>query len=314
MSVQAEEYGHVPVLRDEAVDLLGLQEGDNVVDCTLGLGGHSEVMLDKIGSKGGLIGIERDEDNLRVARERLKKFQNQTFLYHGNFADITQIIEKAGFGEIKAILFDLGMASTHVDEAERGFSFLKDGPLDLRFDRSGGKTAADLVNGLDEKELMRIFWRYGEEKRARRIVDEMVRERKKNKILRTRQLAELTERVCGRAKGKHPATRIFQALRIAINDELKVLEKGLWSAIDILQKGGRIAVISYHSLEDRLTKNIFKEAAKDCVCPSWVPKCQCDKRAEIKIITKKPVTPSAEEIERNSRSRSAKLRVAEKIL
>lgn len=286
-----EKYGHIPVLKEEVIDFLKLKVKDKVVDCTLGLGGHAEAILEKIGPSGKLIGIEQDEENLEIARERLKKYFDQTFLYHANFADLEQVVEKAD-----AILFDLGMASTHVDEPEKGFSFLRDGPLHLKFDRSSKKDAADLVNSLDEKELARIFFRFGEERRASRIAGEIIRERKKEKILRTKKLAEIVERAVGRRGRRHPATKVFQALRIAVNDELNVLQKGLWSAVDILKKGGRVVVISYHSLEDRIVKNIFREAA------------------ELKIITKKPIVPSREEIERNPRSRSAKMRVGEKII
>jgi 16S rRNA (cytosine1402-N4)-methyltransferase len=315
MSLKLEKYKHEPVLIKTVENYLNLQNGDIAIDCTLGLGGHSKLFLKKIGKNGLLIAFEQDENNLKIAKERLSKNKNKIIFIHKNFVHLKEEIEKRGLkGKIKLIFFDLGLASTHVDEAKRGFSFLKEGPLDMRFDKRNPITAEKILERYSEKHLEEIFKKYGEERYSKKFAKLI-----KNNlpIHTTKQLANLIEKNTpqGRRKykTKHPATRIFQALRIEVNNELEILESALKQSIDILKKQGRLIVISYHSLEDRIVKKIIKKAAKECICPPEIPICTCNHKPELKIITKKPITPTSEEIEKNPRSRSAKLRIAEKI-
>ncbi len=302
---------HIPVLLSEVVDLLNLRAGARVVDATLGLGGHSEAILKAIAPGGKLLAFEQDEANLNVARERLKPFGKNAVLVHANFEELAAQAQEHGFAPADAILFDLGLSSPHVDEAERGFSFKKEGPLDMRFDRRQHMTAADVVNGLPERELADVIYRYGEETRSRQIAKKITEARRKNRFTTTLQLAEL---IGGKGYHKiHPATRTFQALRIYVNRELEVLESALDQAIALLKPGGRIVVISYHSLEDRLVKEKFRHYSRSCICPPELPICQCKTRKTLYLITKKPIIPSGIEVEANPRSRSAKLRVAQRL-
>ncbi len=281
------------------------------MDCTVGTGGHSEYIL-KSTSKAGLICVDRDREAIRAARERLEGFSERTTFIKGNFKDIEEILKKSGVNKVNGILVDLGMSSMQLDDEDRGFSFMSDGPLDMRMDREAERTAADLVNNLPEDELADILKKYGEERYAVPIARKIVEVRESDPIERTGRLAEIVEDIVPR-RNKHPATRTFQALRIAVNEELEGLEEFIKKAFDKLFEKGRMVVLSYHSLEDRIVKQIFRFLSKDCICPPDMPVCGCSKEKRAEVITKDPVTPSEEEIDENPRSRSAKLRAAQKV-
>jgi 16S rRNA (cytosine1402-N4)-methyltransferase len=242
-----------------------------------------------------------------VARERLSGFGARVTLAHASFATLGRVARERGFCPADGVLLDLGLSSMEVDEAARGFSFLHEGPLDMRYDRAQERTAADLVNGLSEDELTNLIWRYGEERRARAIARLVVQRRP---LHTTTELAQVVAEVVPRRTGQHPATRTFQALRIAVNDELGALEVALSAAIDVLRPGGVLAVIAFHSLEDRLVKRAFRRESRDCICPPHQPVCTCGHRATLELVTRKPITPGADEVARNPRSRSARLRAA----
>jgi len=303
---------HKPVLLNEVIDLLKLHSGDKVVDCTLGHGGHALSMLERIGPTGRLIGIDLDKDALAVAKKRLVKYTKQINLVEGTYRDITQIVSET---KVNRILIDLGFSSAQIDDPERGFSWRFDSPLDMRFGHDGGKTAYDLVNSLGAEELSDIFRTYGEEPKAWPIAKEIVETRKFGPIKTTIELAEIVESVKHQKRGDkiHPATLVFQALRIAVNDEWGAIQEFLPQAVSLLEKGGRLAVITFHSGEDRLVKQYFQKEAKDCICPPELPVCRCGHKATITLITKKPVEPSEDEVKDNPRARSAKLRVVQKL-
>ncbi|MFH0820962.1 MAG: 16S rRNA (cytosine(1402)-N(4))-methyltransferase RsmH [Candidatus Peregrinibacteria bacterium] len=310
---------HNPVLLTETLDLLNLRtdapacrQAWHVIDCTLGLGGHSLEILKRIGPKGKLMVFEQDENNLNIARRNLKDYESQIIYIHDNFETLAENVKKHQFAPVHAILMDLGLSSPHVDDPERGFSFMKEGPLDMRFDPRQQLTAEHIVNHYSERELADIFFHYGEEKWARSIARKIVEAREKKPIRTTTELAELIKS-SARFSGKiNPATLTFQALRIAVNREIEVLEKTLDQAVQLLAPNGRIAVISYHSLEDRVVKNKFRFYTRECICPKELPLCQCNFQKSLYLITKKPIIPSGIEVSGNPRSRSAKLRVAEK--
>lgn len=294
-------YEHEPVMVDEVCDLLAVKGKRNVVDATLGMGGHSKAMLLRMAKNGKIIGFDADKEHLKVAKKNLKKFKDQVTFVHNNFVEMTGEINNTRVRSIDAILFDLGLASPHVDIPERGFSFMRDGELDMRFNRSEGKTAADIVNEYKEKRLAEIFFTYGEERNAKKLARELVKRRKWRKFKSTTQLADFIEKTVGRFGKIHPATRVFQALRIEVNSEMEVLPDALNQAVNLLKKGGRIGVISYHSLEDRIVKNFFRDLSRMDT-------------PVLRLVTKKPIMPSDEEIAANPRARSAKLRVAEKLI
>jgi len=307
------KQSHIPVLLKETIDLLNLQKGMNVVDCTLGLGGHSLEILKKIGSNGKLMAFDQDLKNLKLAKEKVKGQKPKTIFVNANFEYLKEKIKEHKFPAPDAILFDLGLSSPHVDMPERGFSFQKEGPLDMRYDQSQQLTAEIVVNSYKEKDLADIIYKYGGERRSRPIARKILEARKKKRITTTLELADvLASTVKGHQK-HHPATKTFQALRIYVNRELEVLENVLHQAIDIIAPKGRIAVISYHSLEDRITKNIFRYYTKNCICPKELPVCQCNFEKKLYLLTKRPIIPTGIEVEKNPRSRSAKLRVAEKL-
>jgi len=309
---------HTPVLLDETIALLNLREGMNVVDCTLGLGGHSAEILKRIGSTGKLMAFDEDLDNLEKAKQFINsKFQapnsKHVIFVHSNFENLKSEIEKNKFPAPDAILFDLGLSSPHVDNPERGFSFNKDGPLDMRYDRTQRLTAEKVVNTFSEEKLADIIYHFGEEKRARIIAKKIVHVRKVNPITSTLQLVRVIASTLKIKSKIHPATLTFQALRIFVNNELEVLENALKQAIEVTNPGARIAVISYHSLEDRIVKNTFRYYTQDCICPKELPVCQCNFKKKLYLLTKKPIIPSGIEVQKNLRARSAKLRVAERI-
>ncbi|HBB02764.1 MAG: 16S rRNA methyltransferase [Candidatus Peregrinibacteria bacterium GW2011_GWF2_38_29] len=304
---------HSPVLRKLVQKYLNLKKGDIAVDLTLGLGGHSSDILEKVGPKGHLIAFEQDAQNLKIAKENLKKYKNVTYI-HQNFEFLEQEFKKHKLPKVDGILMDLGLCSSHFDLENRGFSFRKDEPLDMRFSSDlTQKTAADLINKLEVQELTDIFRNYGEEKYAFRIASAIAIQRKLKPITTTKELADLIEEVRPHERHSHihPATQIFQALRIAVNDELEVLKNVLPQTVNILKKNGRLVVISYHSLEDRIVKHFLKLQEKECICPIEILICQCKHEPTLKILTKKPDRPSEDEINENPRSRSALLRAAE---
>jgi 16S rRNA (cytosine1402-N4)-methyltransferase len=306
---------HVPVLLDEVIQYLRIKKGGIYVDCTLGGGGHSREILKKIGPKGKLVAIDQDESALKIARQELKNYKNVIFI-HDNFRHLANILNSHKIPKCSGILFDLGVSSFQLDIKERGFSFNAVARLDMRMDTKVDMTAGYLVNNLPSEQLEKIIKEYGEERWARRIAKLIVEQRKISPINTTSDLVAVIARAmpaAARPKNIHLATRTFQALRIAVNDELEALKEGLKAAIGVLEKGGRLCVISFHSLEDRIIKDVFRELARGCTCPVDFPVCVCNKKSTLKIIAKKPILPQEEEIAANPRSRSAKLRVAEKL-
>lgn len=305
---------HIPVLLDAVLSAL-IPEGrapQRVIDGTLGAGGHSAALLDA--GAGAVLGLDVDAQAIAAASQRLAPYGDRVRIVHASYAEMTQIAREHGWADgVDAILLDLGASSMQFDTAGRGFSFRADAPLDMRFDPdSGAPTAADLVNTLDEAALADLIFDYGEERDSRRIARALVKARP---ITSTGALAEVIARASPRRPQDriHPATRTFQALRIAVNDELATIERALPAAIDLLRPGGRLAVISFHSLEDRLVKEAFKLAATDCICPPKVPVCVCGHRASVRLVTRKPIEADPAEAEANPRARSAKLRVVERL-
>ena len=301
---------HIPVLFQVVLDGLQVRPGGRYIDATVGGGGHAAGVLTSSSPDGCLLGLDRDPATVEIARARLSPFGRRATLIHGSFAHLGELARSHGFFSADGILFDLGLSSLQLADPVRGFAFRADGPLDMRFDpKACGATAADLVNELSAEELAALLYRYGEERQARRIVGAIVAARP---LHTTRELAAVVEGVVGRRRRIHPATRTFQALRIAVNDELAALEAALPQAVEVLAPGGRLAVISFHSLEDRLVKRFMRRESRDCICPPELPVCTCNHRATLGLITRKPVRPTADEIAANPRSRSARLRVAER--
>lgn len=301
---------HIPVLYDEVLERLAPAAHGRYIDGTVGAGGHAWGILEASSPDGQLLGLDADPKALEIARERLADPGDRVTLVHANFDTLGTVAPARGFEAVDGILLDLGVSSMQLADTTRGFSFQKKGPLDMRFDPRQSRTAADLVNNLTVEELADILWRYGEERHSRRIARAIVAERPVNT---TQELVSIIERVVPRRDKIHPATRTFQALRIATNDELGALERALPQAVDLLAPDGRLAVISFHSLEDRIVKHFFREAEQDCICPPELPVCVCDHEPTLSVLTKKPITPSADEIRCNPRSRSAKLRVAARL-
>ena len=304
---------HIPVLLEECIDGLNIRPDGLYVDGTLGLGGHAREIAKRLVS-GKLIAIDRDADAIREAEGRLSEYSGRVAFVHGNFGDISGILDANGAGEVDGMLFDLGVSSPQLDNGQRGFSYMQDAPLDMRMDRREGKTAFAIVNEWPEEELKRVFFEYGEERYAASIARAIVRKRASAEIKTTFDLngAILSAiPAAARREAQHPSKRCFQALRIAVNDELAAIASMLGAAPGRLRKGGRLCVIGYHSLEDRLTKNAFNEAARSCVCPPDFPVCVCGTVPTLRVITKRPII--AGEQERNPRARSGKLRIAEKL-
>ncbi|MDX1522505.1 MAG: 16S rRNA (cytosine(1402)-N(4))-methyltransferase RsmH [Anaerolineae bacterium] len=304
---------HETVLLQETIAALQPRPGGDYVDGTVGAGGHALALLEASAPDGRLIGLDQDETALGLARERLKQFGDRVLLFHSNFDQLAALAQTYNLPLADGIVLDLGVSSMQLDQAERGFPFQTDAPLDMRMNRAVGESAASLVNSLAQDDLANIIYRYGEERLSRRIARSIVAARP---ITRTKELADLIARVvpAGKKRQKiHPATRTFQALRIAVNDELGALERVLPQALTLLKPGGRFAVISFHSLEDRIVKHFFKQEATNCICPPDQLVCTCNHEATVKIVTRKPITATNNEIERNPRARSAKLRVVELI-
>ena len=303
---------HIPVLFQAVLDGLKARSGGRYIDATVGGGGHAAGILAASSPDGCLLGLDRDPAAVEVARVQLASYAGRVMLVPGSFSRLAEIAHTCHFVPADGVLFDLGLSSLQLADPARGFAFMADGPLDMRFDPTkGGPTAAALVNHLSLEELTALLYRYGEERHAGRIAEAIVAARP---LHTTRELAVTVERVVRRHRRIHPATCTFQALRIAVNDELAVLETALPQAVEILAPGGRLAVIGFHSLEDRLVKRFMRRESRDCICPPEIPVCTCGHRATLRLVTRKPIRPTADEIAANPRSRSARLRVAERIV
>ena len=307
---------HTPVMVREVLSSLRCRAGAIYVDGTVGGGGHAEAILLSTAPDGLLIGIDADADAVQESEKRLAPFGKRKILVKGNFAEMDVILAERNIGQVDGILLDLGVSSYQMDTAKRGFSFSLDAPLDMRMDRSRGRSAYDLIHTLSEEALERTIRNYGEERRARRIARSIANSRNHSPIRTTTELADLVVRAIPHEAGRqriHPATRTFQALRIAVNDELTSLRRAVVSGMKQLKPGGRFSVISFHSLEDRIVKDAFRAAEKGCICPPDLPVCACGLMPTLKVLTRKPETPGEAEIHENPRSRSAKLRTAERI-
>lgn len=309
------DFSHKSVLLEETIEGLNVRKGKIYLDGTLGGAGHSYEILKKLDGTGLLIGIDQDEEALKAAREKLSDFKNVEF-FNLNYIDFEKALDELGIDKIDGVLLDIGVSSYQFDNPERGFSYRFDAPLDMRMDKTLKISAKEIVNTYSEGEITQIIKDFGEEKWASRISKFIVEERKNKSINTTFDLVEIIKNAIpasARRNGPHPAKRTFQALRIEVNKELDVLKNSIDKFVNRLNPGGRIAIITFHSLEDRIVKNSFKYLEKDCICPPTSPICTCDKKREIKIITRKPITASEDELKENNRSHSAKLRIAEKL-
>ena len=309
------EVKHISVLLNECIENLNIKPDGIYVDGTLGLGGHSEQILKRLDT-GRLIGIDRDESAIRRTGERLAQYADKMTLVHGNFCDVSQILDELGIAAVDGMLFDLGVSSPQLDEAERGFSYMNDAPLDMRMDRGSSLTAYEIVNNYPKDELRRILYEYGEERYAPQIAAAIERVRSDRPIETTMELVDIIRSAMPASalrEKQHPAKRSFQAIRIAVNDELGAVSRMMRASIDHLNPGGRLAVITFHSLEDRIVKNAMLDAAKGCTCPPSFPVCVCGRTPKIQVLTKKPIIATMEEVRENPRARSAKLRVAVKL-
>lgn len=309
------EFKHISVMLQECIEGLNIKPDGIYVDCTLGGAGHSLEILKNLSSKGRLIGIDQDEDALNAAKERLKDYNNVTFV-HDNFYNIKEILEELNIEKVDGILMDLGVSSYQLDEGERGFSYMQDAPLDMRMNRNSPFSAYNVVNEYSQEELYDVIKSFGEEKFAKKIATIIVDRRKKKPIETTFDLVDVIKASIPakfRQEGGHPAKRTFQAIRIEVNKELHILDRAITDGVEALSLGGRMAIITFHSLEDRIVKNKFRDLHDPCKCPKELPMCVCNKTPIIKLINKKPIEASEEELKYNSRSKSAKLRIAEKI-
>ena len=310
------EFKHKSVLLDECIENLNIRQDGIYVDGTLGGGGHSSEICARLSKNGTLIGIDRDQDALNAASKRLEKYNCNKIFVQSNYSDIKNVLEEQGIDGIDGALLDLGVSSFQLDNAERGFSYMQKAPLDMRMNQDDTFTAYEVVNDYSESDLFNIIKKYGEEKWASRIAKFIVKARKEKPIEDTQELVEIIKAAIpakARREGPHPAKRTFQAIRIEVNDELGQLERAIGDFCDVLNKEGRFCVISFHSLEDRIVKEIFNDRFDPCTCPKEFPICVCGKVAQVKKITKKPIVSTDEELEENPRARSAKLRVIEKI-
>jgi 16S rRNA (cytosine1402-N4)-methyltransferase len=314
--------GHLPVLAEEVLEMLAPRSGSLQIDATLGGGGHTERILEAAKPDGRLLGLDADPAAIdRVDRRLRPQFGDRLVLRQANFRELASVAPEAGFDAVDGCLFDLGLSSFQLADTERGFGFRAGGPLDMRFDTSRGVPAAELLATLDAAELTALFRRYGEEPRASRIARAIVEVRREAPIATAEELAALVERVAPpnprhvarSGRPTHPATRVFQALRIAVNEELEAVQAGLAAAVDLLRPGGRLVVLSYHSLEDRIVKRFFAAERRGCVCPPELPVCVCGRNPRLRLLTRKSVTPTPEEVATNPRSRSARLRAAERL-
>lgn len=310
------EFEHIPVLLNETIEGLQINPDGIYVDGTVGGGGHSAEICKRLGS-GRLIAVDQDTEALEAAREHLAPWAGKVSFHHANFERLPQVLDEEGVERVDGILLDIGVSSHQLDEGERGFSYHADAPLDMRMNQDNPTTAADIVNGYSAEELTRIFYEYGEERWAKRIAEFIVTERAKEPIETTGRLTEVIKMAVPKAvrmQDKHPSRRVFQALRIEVNRELDVLKNVLNAGVERLKPGGRFCIITFHSLEDRIVKNAFRDMARGCICPPEFPVCVCGHKAVIRLVNRKPIEASKQELARNPRARSAKLRIAEKIL
>lgn len=310
------EFKHETVMLDEVIQGLNIKSDGIYVDGTLGGGGHSEEICKKLDKSGLLIGIDRDKDALVASGKRLEKYSCRKIFIQSNYSEIKNVLKDLKLSGVDGAILDLGVSSFQLDNAQRGFSYMRNAPLDMRMNQDDYFTAYDVINGYSEKELSRVIAKYGEERWHSRIAEVIVKERKKEDIKTTEQLVDVIKAAIpakARREGPHPAKRTFQAIRIEVNEELSRLKKAVGEFCEVLNEGGRFCVISFHSLEDRIVKETFNEKSNPCTCPKEFPICVCGKVAEIKKITRKPMTPSREELENNPRSRSSKLRIIERI-
>jgi 16S rRNA (cytosine1402-N4)-methyltransferase len=301
------------VLLHEAIEFLAVRAGGRYIDATFGGGGHTRAILEASAPSGVVFALDADPEAVARAGQLAREFPGRVVPCHGNFAAVRELAAAHGFSEVDGVLFDLGLSSFQLVAPARGFSFRLSGPLDMRFDPSRGQPASVLVNTWPFERLAELFARYGEEPRARSVARAIVDARQRAPIETTEQLALVVSRVAGYRRGLHPATRVFQALRIAVNQELEALEAALEGAVELLRPSGRLVVISFHSLEDRLVKRFFRAESQPCRCPPRSPACTCGQRARLRVLTAKPVRPSLQEIASNPRSRSARLRAAERL-
>lgn len=311
-------FNHVPVLLEECIQYLNIKQDGIYIDGTIGGGGHSVEILKRLGNKGILVGLDQDTSAIEAANERLKEIKKkvQLKLIHTNFSNMKHVCSSEGISKADGILLDIGVSSHQLDDSKRGFSYNSDSLLDMRMDRTCRFSAEDVINEYSRDELKEIIKIYGEERWASRIALFIVERRKKQRIQTTKELVEIIKDAipsAARRKGPHPAKRTFQAIRIAVNNELEVLKKGLSDGVDLLHPGGRMCIITFQSLEDRIVKREIKKKSQKCTCPPEFPVCVCNKVQEVKLITKKPVVPSEKELKRNPRARSAKLRVIERV-
>ncbi|AIQ64971.1 16S rRNA methyltransferase [Paenibacillus stellifer] len=316
-------FHHITVLKEEATEGLNIREDGIYVDCTLGGAGHSSLIASRLGHKGRLIAFDQDDWALDNAREKLAVYKDRVTLVRSNFRfleeelkSLPEVPQKDGFPQVDGILFDLGVSSPQFDEAERGFSYNQDAPLDMRMDRESSLTAADIVNSWPEQEIARVLFQYGEEKFSRRIAGRIIERRAQRPINSTGELADIIKEAipaATRRTGGHPAKRSFQGLRIAVNDELGAFEEALHASVRCLSPGGRVSVITFHSLEDRICKQILNSYVSRCTCPPDFPVCVCGGEGQMKLVNRKPISPGEEELNANPRARSAKLRIAEKL-
>lgn len=308
-------FEHKSVLLEETIDSLNIKPDGIYVDGTLGGGGHASEVCRRLGEHGRLIGIDQDQDAIMAASERLKEFGDKVTIVRSNYEQIKDVLQELGIEKVDGIYLDLGVSSYQLDTADRGFTYREDAPLDMRMDQRKTETAADIVNEYDEMELYRIIRDYGEDKFAKNIAKHIVRAREEKRIETTGELIEIIKAAIPakvRAVGGHPAKRTFQAIRIELNHELDVLNNSIDTMIDLLNPEGRLSIITFHSLEDRIVKNRFKENENPCICPPHFPVCVCGRKSKGKVVTRKPIVPSDEEIEENKRSKSSKLRVFER--
>jgi 16S rRNA (cytosine1402-N4)-methyltransferase len=303
------ELGHIPVLYQSVLEYLSVKPGGCYLDGTVGAGGHAAAILEASAPHGRLLAMDRDPAALSFAGRRLSRFGDRVILLHASYAEMTEQAPRLGFAPLDGILLDLGLSSRQLDDPARGFAFRHDGPLDMRFDPNDEQTAGVLVNELPADQLADILYRYGEERDSRRIARLIVAARP---LHTTGQLASVVSSAVRRRTGIDPATRVFQALRIAVNRELEALSEGLPQAVRLLRPGGRLVIIAFHSLEDRIVKRFFRRESRDCVCPPEQPACTCQHQATLNILTRKPIRPSPGEVERNPRCRSARMRAAER--
>ena len=314
--MEHQEHRHISVVLEESVAGLNIRPGGIYIDGTTGGGGHSAAIAERL-EGGRLICVDKDDYALKQAAQRLLPWQERITFVQDDFCNLARILDRLGITAIDGLLLDLGVSSFQLDDAERGFSYMKEAPLDMRMDQRAGPTAAELINTYEERQLADLIFRYGEERHARRIAAAIVQRREQVPIETTTELADLIRAAmpaAARREAQHPAKRTFQALRIEVNNELGIIEQTLRDAAARMNEGGRIAVITFHSLEDRIVKETFAALAQGCTCPRDFPVCVCGKKPQLRIVTRKPLTPSAQELEHNHRSRSAKLRIAERLI